>query len=130
MQQTIFSAVLAVISVVHFGNLSALGTRSQIDEHWLDGCWEHLDGSTREVWTDVGSGLLFGYAVTLRDGKLHAFEDLRIEPSATGATFVASPNGKNPVHFSKVAASHLSMTFENPIMIFLSESLANEKAKR
>lgn len=113
MRQTFISAVLAVIVLVHFGSSLALGTPDQIDAHWLDGCWEHLDGSTREVWIDVGSGLLFGYAVTLRNGKLHAFEDLRIEPSATGATFVASPNGKNPVHFPKVAASHLSMTFEN-----------------
>jgi len=81
---------------------------------FLEGCWEHGNGETREYWIGTGYPLLFGHALTIRDGQLLAFEDLRIEPSAEGVVFVASPNGKGPVRFVAVSQTNNTITFENP----------------
>ena len=81
---------------------------------WLAGCWRHVKGSTQETWSADYGGLMFGYSVTLRDGQLKAFEDMRIEPTADGIDFIASPNGKKPVRFRLVEQARSTVTFANP----------------
>ncbi len=80
----------------------------------LNGCWQHINGGSREYWADTGYNLLFGYAITVRDGKLTAFEDMRIEGTGNEITFVASPNGTAPVRFVAVMQSEQMITFQNP----------------
>ncbi|MGD2133465.1 MAG: DUF6265 family protein [Maricaulaceae bacterium] len=81
---------------------------------WLTGCWVTDDGATREIWSEPYGDLLFGYAVTEQDGAVVFFEDLRIEPTETGADYVASPGGGDPVRFERVAVGPASAAFVNP----------------
>lgn len=84
-----------------------------VDLSWLAGCWAHDDGGTEEHWIDTGHGLLFGYALTVRDGVLRSFEDLRIEPGPEGHVYVASPGGRAPVSFHYAGGGQTRAVFEN-----------------
>jgi hypothetical protein len=84
------------------------------DLGWLEGCWALGDAETEEHWIDAGHGLLFGHSVTIRDGSLVTFEDLRIEPGATGPVYVAAPGGRSPVQFQYVESGASAIVFENP----------------
>ena len=85
-----------------------------VEEHWLSGCWQHIDGPSREVWVEAATDLLFGYSVTTSGDQLRSFEDLRIEPSEAGHVYVASPNGTTPVRFTETHGTDVSLRFENP----------------
>ena len=79
----------------------------------LNGCWEHLDGATREYWQDTGLGVTFGYSVTVRDDRLVFFEDLRIETGIDGMVYIASPGGAPPVRFTSTRVTRHEAVFEN-----------------
>lgn len=81
---------------------------------WLTGCWQYSRQPTKEIWSKSYDGVLFGYSVTMRGEQLLAFEDMRIEPTATGSDFIASPNGKDPVRFHLAKHTESSLTFANP----------------
>ena len=81
---------------------------------WVEGCWQSDSGSTREIWTRSHDGLVFGHSVTLRDGELVFFEDLRIEAFGEPGAYVASPAGRTPVRFTMTRYSEGGATFENP----------------
>ena len=63
---------------------------------WLTGCWQSESGDTREVWSASEDGYYFGYAVSLQDGAVVFFEQMRIDPSAM-PVFNAYPDRKSVV---------------------------------
>lgn len=83
------------------------------DLSWLSGCWAQENGATRETWSAPQAGLMFGYSVTMRDGKAVFFEDLRIETRRGDTVYVASPNGAPPTEFTEVSRTATSITLEN-----------------
>lgn len=81
---------------------------------WLTGCWQSTNGATQEIWTESYEGLLFGHSVTVRDGRVVFFEDLRITPTQNGADFSASPGGATPTVFELIDQDATMARFENP----------------
>jgi len=81
---------------------------------WMEGCWQHESGPTRESWQRGFDGLLFGHSVTIEDGKLTFFEDIRIERVGGSLRYAVSPDGGLPVTFTATQQSPSSITFENP----------------
>ena len=80
---------------------------------WLEGCWESTSGTTREIWTQSYNGLLFCHSVTLRDGEVVFFEDLRIEAMGDSGVYIASPGGNTPVQFAMSYYADGAATFIN-----------------
>lgn len=80
---------------------------------WLSGCWQSGDGATREVWTESYEGLMFGHSVTLADGAVSFWEDLRIESMGEAQVYTAMPGGAAPVEFLSAEVSGDSVVFEN-----------------
>lgn len=81
---------------------------------WLEGCWRHLEGDTIEVWSAPHAAMQFGYSISSRAGEVVAFEQLRIEPSSSGLSYIASPAGGPPVPFGLVEYQAGLAVFENP----------------
>ncbi|HCE21186.1 MAG TPA: hypothetical protein DF282_01575, partial [Hyphomonas sp.] len=47
---------------------------------WITGCWISESGTSKEVWSIPEAGYVFGYAVTLGDGSVSFFEQMRNKP--------------------------------------------------
>ncbi|MCA8900674.1 MAG: hypothetical protein KDA53_05430 [Hyphomonas sp.] len=80
---------------------------------WMSGCWQTANGGYREVWSPADHGYLFGYALTLRDGRPVFFEQSRIDPGEV-FTFNAYPAGEGPTQFTETARTESSITFSAP----------------
>jgi hypothetical protein len=82
---------------------------------WMTGCWISADGANTETWSAPRGGLMFGHAVTMKDGAVQFFEQSRIDLRKPRATYTASPDGQRPITFTQpdapVAADAVS--FEN-----------------
>lgn len=95
---------------------------------FMVGCWTSPlpakagENMNLEVWSPSESGMMFGYATTVKDGQLVTWEQSRINLSTSPATYIASPEGQRAVVF--VEAPQLppvegappappSVTFEN-----------------
>ncbi|MEO1046187.1 MAG: DUF6265 family protein [Pseudomonadota bacterium] len=83
------------------------------DFGWISGCWDNGKGD-REIWSQPEGDMLFGHAVTLKQGKATFFEQLRIDARGAEITYFASPNGAAPVRFALVERGPKSATFINP----------------
>lgn len=81
---------------------------------WLTGCWVNEDGSGREVWSESFDGLLFGYSVTMKDGEVSFFEELRIEREQSKHVYIASPRATGTTEFVLTEGDLTSAIFENP----------------
>ena len=66
------------------------------DLEWMAGCWQqngkNADSFISEQWTRP-FGMMIGTNRTVRDGKVRAFEYMRIESRDNGVYFVARPSG-------------------------------------
>jgi hypothetical protein len=82
---------------------------------WLVGDWRGTTGTTTfdELWTDGAGGTMVAVSRTLRDGKLLAFEFLRIAERNGSLVYIAQPGGRPPTDFTLAAITADSMTFEN-----------------
>ena len=90
---------------------------SQAPDHelsWITGCWQTVDGGTREVWTAGSDTHLFGHSVTMKEGAVVFFENLNLIKTEDGHVLSAYPMGKGPSDFARVASSANSITFQNP----------------
>lgn len=88
---------------------------SQHPDHplkWLTGCWISDDGSAKEVWSEAEAGYLFGYALTLNEGGVSFFEQMRVQP---GPLYVLNvyPRGVGPSKFVESLQGDDSVTFLN-----------------
>lgn len=83
---------------------------------WLSGTWAgDLATSTyEEHWSTPAGGAMLGMARELKDGRMVAFEHLRIEERGGEVFYVAAPGGGSPVDFRAVRLGPREAVFENP----------------
>jgi len=83
---------------------------------WLSGTWAgDLASSTyEEHWSTPAGGAMLGMARELKDGRMVAFEHLRIEQRNDGVFYVAAPGGGDSVAFRAVRIGPREAVFENP----------------
>ena len=108
-----------------FGLMLAIGSAqpshkpiaAKIDQvGWMAGNWVGNGGgvSFEERWTPPAGGAMLAVSRTLKDGRMAAFEFLRIVERNGGLVYVAQPGGKPPTDFTLTSLSQNSATFENP----------------
>jgi Domain of unknown function (DUF6265) len=83
---------------------------------WMEGTWKGATGgvSVEERWTAPAGGAMLAVSRTIKDGRMVAFEFLRIVERDGGLVYIAQPGGKPPTDFTLTAISGTSATFENP----------------
>ena len=91
---------------------TALAEPGLNDLGWMSGRWS--DGASEESWSLPGGGTMMGYARTVKDGKTVFFEYLRLEETADGVDYVASPMGKSVTRFRLTKAGKGFAVFSNP----------------
>ncbi len=83
---------------------------------WLTGSWVTVDGdgSTEEHWTRPRGGTMLGVNRTVIRGRTVAWEYLRIDSTAQGIVYYASPGGRHPpTPFPLTESGPRRATFEN-----------------
>ena len=86
---------------------------------WLEGVWTGSGATvTEERWTPAASNAIFGVSRTMREGRVVAFEFLRIVERTGGLVYIAQPGGRPPTEFTLTAIDAESATFENPVHDF------------
>ena len=90
------------------------GDVDQLD--WMTGTWtmETATMKIEEQWTHVAGGSLLGTNRTIRDGKMVAFEYLRIVTRGDGVYYIAQPNGRPGTDFKLTRIADGEVVFENP----------------
>jgi hypothetical protein len=85
---------------------------------WIAGCWSGTRGAERftERWIAADATTLIGVAHTLKDGRLSAFEFLRVVVRGDRLVYIAQPNGVPPTEFTARPADQTptAITFANP----------------
>ena len=83
---------------------------------WLAGKWIMQNGTTtvEEWWMEPSGGAMLGLSRTVRDGKMGAFEYLRIDQTDKGLAYLASPQGHPATPFYLRSIEAQKVTFENP----------------
>ena len=85
---------------------------------WIAGCWSGTRGAERftERWIAADATTLIGVAHTLKDGRLSAFEFLRVVVRGDRLVYIAQPNGVPPTEFAAPPADQTptAITFGNP----------------
>jgi hypothetical protein len=86
------------------------------DLAWLAGNWSGRSGTTEleERWTTPAGGAMLAVSRTVKDGRMVAFEFLRIVERAGGLVYIAQPGGRPPTDFALIEVAARSVTFENP----------------
>ena len=95
----------------------AAQTASPPPLEWMAGCWEMATerSTTTERWSDAAGGVLLGSSKTMREGRVAAWELLRIQGAGDGSwQYWAYPSGQTPTTFAATSANADSVTFENP----------------
>lgn len=92
------------------------GPQRAVDLSWMEGHWLSCDADfdvrNTETWIAAGE-VLIGASVTLHDGELHAWEQMRIVHSDSLTSYVAMPNGGSPVTFVMTDQAPEGAVFEN-----------------
>ncbi len=83
--------------------------------HWLEGRWSgEKDGVTiTEQWTPPVGGALLGVHSDVKGDRLVSWEFLRIDTTAEGAFYFASPRSAPPTPFKLVEQGDKRVAFEN-----------------
>lgn len=86
------------------------------DLAWIAGCWVTQEGEARmeECWLAPAGGLMLGVARTIGPSGESFFEFLRLEATAEGVTYLASPSGRPAVPFKRVESGEQRSVFANP----------------
>jgi hypothetical protein len=86
------------------------------DLGWLAGDWSGTLGraTIEERWTPAAGGAMLAVSRTIKDGRLAAFEYLRIVERDGGLVYIAQPSGRPPTEFVLTGMTADSVTFENP----------------
>ncbi|HVS02327.1 MAG TPA: DUF6265 family protein, partial [Thermoanaerobaculia bacterium] len=85
------------------------------DLAWMTGSWEGTSGEVRmeEHWTAPAGGLMVGMHRDVGEGRSF-FEFLRLEETAAGITYLASPRGRPATPFPLVEVGEQRAVFANP----------------
>ncbi|NOT00843.1 MAG: hypothetical protein HOP29_09465 [Phycisphaerales bacterium] len=84
---------------------------------WMSGSWvSQSEGrQTEEHWTQPDARTMLGVSRTIAGGRTVFFEYFRIERTADGIVYQASPQGKNPpTPFKLISCENKKAVFENP----------------
>lgn len=104
------------MSVASLGGATAQTTAAL--PGWIAGCWSGTRGAERftERWTAADRATLIGTAHTVKDGRLSAFEFLRVVVRGDRLVYVAQPNGAPPTEFVAAPTDQTAtaVTFANP----------------
>jgi hypothetical protein len=84
------------------------------DLSWMAGHWLECskNGESAETWTDGRGGVMLGLSKSVRDGRTD-WELSRVESTADGMTFFASPKGQQPATFKALSIATDRAVFEN-----------------
>jgi hypothetical protein len=87
---------------------------------WMEGRWQGVqDGlAMEEHWTSPAGDALLGMHKDVKDGKLVSFEFLRVERTAAGVRYLASPRSALPTPFLLVEIAERRVVFENKDLEF------------
>ena len=69
---------------------------------WMIGCWESADQEpgSGETWRVTNDGTMIGFNRSMRNARVVATEQMRIEKSADGnLVFIATPSGQETASF-------------------------------
>ena len=122
MNATLASIVFALAAAqsappVQPGPAQARPARATLQQlAWLPGEWSGRVGSAsiEERWTPAGGGAMLAVSRTVADGRLVAFEFLRVVERDGGLVYIAQPNGRPPTEFVLTTIEPNAATFENP----------------
>lgn len=83
---------------------------------WMTGCWAGTVGTSRvhERWMTADAATMIGVSHTVKDGRLAAFEFLRIVVRPDAVVYLAQPGGRSPTEFRATAQADGAIVFENP----------------
>lgn len=108
---------LIIAALVMCASLS-VQTPTIADVAWIAGDWQTAMGGRSQVeehWTKPAGGSMMGMSRTVAGDKTVEFEYLRIEQRADGVYYVAHPKARCPgTDFKLTRASTTEAVFENP----------------
>jgi len=83
------------------------------DLSWMAGHWLECSarGEAAETWTDGRGQVMLGLSKSVRDGRT-SWELSRIDRTADGITFFASPKGQLPTAFRAISITRDKAVFE------------------
>ena len=83
---------------------------------WIAGSWSGVDRGMEmeELWMAPKGNVMLGLHRDVKAGRTVSFEFLRIEATAEGITYWASPKGKPATPFKLSEARENYAAFENP----------------
>jgi hypothetical protein len=86
------------------------------DVGWLSGGWKmETNGKLiEEQWTTPAGGSMLGVSRTIKNGKMVAFEFLRIEQREGSLVYIAQPQGDKPTEFRLIESTANEFVFANP----------------
>ncbi|MEO8191372.1 MAG: DUF6265 family protein [Acidobacteriota bacterium] len=88
---------------------------------WLAGDWSGVDERgvlNEERWMEPAGGMMLAVHRDIANGKAAAFEFLRIEKTAEGIVYFASPDGKPATPFVLKESGPRRVVFENAQIAF------------
>lgn len=116
MQNKMIKLFVIVLLAVQAGLLAGIAQAQEAGLEWLAGKWcmNTERRTVEEVWLPDVGGQMMGVSRTIVDGKVVAFEYLRIEAKDGTTQYIAQPGGGAATVFtaSLVSANHLVV--ENP----------------
>lgn len=83
---------------------------------WLAGCWRASlsEAGSGEQWTSSAGGAMLGVSRTIRNGRMTAFEFMRIDRVQSGKyALLAQPDGLPATTFALLKLSATEIIFEN-----------------
>ena len=109
-----------IVTTAALGSLAvAQADRRRRDEverlSWFEGHWQGVSGGVamEEQWTSVRGGALLGLHRDVKGERMVSFEFLRIQATAEGTFYYASPRSKPPVAFKLKELGERRAVFEN-----------------
>lgn len=83
---------------------------------WMTGCWAGQRGGERffERWIVADPLTLLSVAHTTKDGRMTAFEFLRVTVRDGKVLYIAQPGGRPPTEFTATSVTADRIVFENP----------------
>lgn len=111
---------LALAASLLFLSINVIAEEAEIEQlAWLAGCWasvaQNSEAGSTEQWTQPAGGSMLGVSRVVRDGRMVAFEYLRIVAGNHGGLiFIASPSGQATAEFALARLGQSEVVFENP----------------
>jgi Domain of unknown function (DUF6265) len=113
----LYIAAISILGLSLIGLAHQPGAATDLSElSWLAGHWTGVqDGlEMEESWLEVKGNSMLGVHRDVKNNHTVSFEFLRIDTSADGITYWASPGGRPPTPFRLKESNGKRVVFENP----------------